>query len=223
MEDDRFSTQIHGELKHAGSREVATSRTPSMVVDEMERARLEAEILRTEAALRAAKGRSDGAAIERAEARYEAAMDAYLAFETESESPQAETTRSLRDLLTGGDPDEIAIKMEGWREMLGFIFQGKKLDLWAAFKNFVAFVRRVDPERCSRVSQKTFAWFFGETRAATSAREKRVAEEGAKELGISGFHLLGGTKSDEARRKYSEAQMGNHNRRKGKGGKKTGS
>lgn len=221
MDDDRFSTQIHGDLAFAGSREVATARTPSMVVDEMERGRLEAEILKTEAALRAARERgADISTIERAEARYEAAMDAYLAFQTETETTQAPAGLSLRDLMSGGDPDEIAIKMEGWRELLAFIFQGKKLNLWAAFKNFVAFVRRVDPERCGRISQKTFAWFFGETRAATSAREKRVAEEGAKELGISGFHLLGGTKSDEARRKYSQAQMGNHNRRRAKGGKK---
>jgi hypothetical protein len=220
MQDHRFSTQIHGDLAYSECREVGTSETPAMELDAMERARLEAAIIKTEAALRVARSRGDGAAVDRAEARYEAAMDAYLAFETETEAPPAETVRSLRDLLSSGDPDEIAIKIEGWREVLDFIFQGKTLNLWAAFKNFCAFVRRVDPERCSRVSQKTFAWLFGETRAATSAREKRVAEDGARELGVAGFHLLGGTKTDEARRKYSVAQMGNHNRRKGKGGKK---
>lgn len=219
--DDRFSTQIHGDLTFAGSREVATARTPAMVVDEMERARLEGEVVNAEAALRAAMNRGAAVStIERAEARYEAAVDAYVAYQKEVEAEHASEGLSLRDLMCGGDPDEMAIKLQAWREMLAFVYQGKKLNLWAAFKNFVALVRRVDPERCSKVSQKTVAVFFGETRAATCAREKRVVEEAAKELGISGYHLLGGTKRDEARRKYAAAQKGNRNRRKAKGGKK---
>lgn len=228
MEDDRFSTQIHGDLEYAGSRETATSTTPAMVAEERER--LEQDCVKAHEALMAARARGNAAAIERAEARYDAAMERYVAAQTEmagataAVAPDAATeggTRSLRDLFDDSDEERLAIKLEAWRELLDFICGGKRLKMWVMFQNFVAFCRRVDPERVSKISQKTWAWLFGETRAATSAREKRVVEEPAvRELGIRGYHLLGGTKTEEARRKYSQAQMGNHNRRKAKGGKK---
>lgn len=221
--DDTFSVPLHGDLRHAESREVATSRTPDRVVDEMERTRHEQEVLRANDALQAAFRRGHAAEIERAEARYEAAMDAYLAWQAEGVESHHEVpapAKSLRDLLDGSDAERLEIKLEAWRELLAFICPGRKLSFWAGFKNFVAFARRVDPERFSKISQKTWAWLFGETRAATSAREKRVVEEAARELGISAYHLLGGTKSDTARRRYSASQRGNCNRRKARGGKK---
>ena len=53
----------------------------------------------------------------------------------------------------------------------------------------------------------------GESRAATSAREKREVERPLIDAGANGFKLLGGARSEEHRERCRQAQKGNQNRK----------
>lgn len=242
MEDDRFSTQIHGDLEFAGSRESATSVDAGVLLDAKERLRLEREIVTTSEALRATRAKK-GATQEgqdAAERRYDEAVAALLAFEGEmggsiregarvSVTPVSADERiSLAEAFSldawGArrlDEAEMEARAEAFAVLCRFCFEGGKIrNPWLAFKNFLAVVRRAAPEMLSSISQTELAILLGETKASPSAREKKILEGLMRKFGMLGTHLLGGTKSDAARRKYSAAQRGNRNRRKAKGGKK---
>jgi len=84
-------------------------------------------------------------------------------------------------------------------------------------KRIGAFVRRVRPDACRKfgISQAAQSRRFGEQRATTSAREKRVVEAPLIASGAKGFHGLGGVRSETHRRRCAKAQENNTNRRTG--------
>lgn len=128
---------------------------------------------------------------------------------------------TLREAIAGSEgiplsDEEMQERVRNWRIFLDYIFQGGISNPWAAFKNLLAVVRRVNPSYLDGVSQTELGILLNETRAAPSAREIRVVEGLLKRWGVAGFHLLGGTKSETARERCAEAQRGNQNRRLGK-------
>lgn len=84
-------------------------------------------------------------------------------------------------------------------------------------KRAVAIIRRVRPDalRALGVSQADMARMFGEQRATTSAREKRVVEGPLKASGARGYLVAGGARGGQHRGRCAEAQKGNSNRRTG--------
>jgi hypothetical protein len=241
MEDDRFSTQMHGDLAFAGSRESATVVDAGALMDAKARVRLEREVITTAEALRvltAKKGSQES--MDAAEQRYDAAVAAMLAFEAEMGSVSRESARASAEPVAADerislasafcldawgarrlDESEMEARLDAFVVLCRFCFEGGRIrNPWLAFKNFLAVVRRACPEMLDSISQTELALLLGETKASPSAREKKILEGLMKKFGMLGTHLLGGTKSDAARRKYSAAQRGNTNRRKGKGGKK---
>jgi hypothetical protein len=240
MEDDRFSTQIHGELEFAGSRESATSVDAGALVDSKERLRLEQRLLAASSDLRAAQAKGKQEAIDLSEARYDEAVSEMLAFESEMGSVSREGARVSAEPVSAEerlslasafcldpwgarrlDEAEMEARSEAFAVLCRFCFEGGRIrNPWLAFKNFLAVVRRAAPEMLNSISQTELGLLLGETKASPSAREKKILEGLMKKFGMLGTHLLGGTKSDGARRKYSAAQRGNRNRRKSKGGKK---
>ena len=127
---------------------------------------------------------------------------------------------SLRDALHTEHGSALSPEMEAWRvrnwhALNRYVFQDGIANPWQAFKNFLAVVRRTNPEYVESVSATTMGMLLGETRAACSAREIRIFEEQMKQWGVLGFHGLGGTKPESARLKFKQAARGNDNRKRG--------
>jgi hypothetical protein len=89
-------------------------------------------------------------------------------------------------------------------------------------RKVLAFARRFRPQIMTALglSMSDVGRLLGDSRAKVHAREKRLVEEPLKRIGARGFHGLGGQRSEEARQRCREAQMGNHNRRKGEARKR---
>lgn len=240
--EETFSVPLHGDLRYSESRETATGVDAAALLDAKERLRLEGEVVRTSEELRLAREAKGGTqlSLDAAERRYDEAVAALLAFEEEmggtaregaraSAAPvSAEERMSLAEAFSldawGArrlDEAEMEARAEAFAVLCRFSFEGGRIrNPWLAFKNFLAVVRRAAPEMLSSISQTELAILLGETKASPSAREKKILEGLMRKFGMLGTHLLGGTKSEEARRKYAQAQRGNRNRRKAKGGKK---
>lgn len=85
-------------------------------------------------------------------------------------------------------------------------------------RRVLAVIRRVRPELLQEhfgLSQADVSRRLGETRATTSAREKRVIEAPLKKAGARGFKLAGGARGEEHRKRCAQAQKGNTNRADG--------
>ena len=168
-------------------------------------------------------------------ARYEKLLEEWTQFQ-EGERSLAELTdgaadpfedyqpRTLadymnRDLETGEDlpGDARELVRETWFRILGFCFDDWNCNVGQGFKHFLAAVRRSNPEYLRRqgLTQRDLAILLGETKAAVSAREIRTVEKRLAAAGMKGIRLAGNTKSDATRRRCSEAQQGNRNRRTG--------
>lgn len=104
-----------------------------------------------------------------------------------------------------------AARMAGVVAFLRYVWFGSK-NLWEAMKRLLAITRKTRPDFIRGMSATQVAWMLDETKAATSAREIRVVEEYLIAWGVIGFLGAGGSKSLEARAKYSTAQKGNTNR-----------
>lgn len=106
------------------------------------------------------------------------------------------------------------VKVLHFRQHLEFLTRGCRQAEDVARK-VVAMVRRVQPEllRGLGISQVAVSRKFGEQRATTSAREKRVVEEPLRAVGAKGYLGIGGTKTASHREKCRAAQQGNTNRR----------
>lgn len=106
------------------------------------------------------------------------------------------------------------VKLIHFRQFLEFMTQGCR-QVTDVTRKVVAIARRVRPEllRELGMSQVEVSRKFGEQRATTSAREKRVVERTLKSNGTKGYQLLGGVKSATHRENCRKAQQGNTNRR----------
>ena len=99
------------------------------------------------------------------------------------------------------------------RGMLRYFWDGG-LNPWQAMKRLLGATREAANELIGGVSQTEVAMILGETKAATSAREKKL-EDLLKRWGVRGYRLAGGTKSDESREVYRKLRKGNKSRAKG--------
>lgn len=105
------------------------------------------------------------------------------------------------------------VRAQHYRDFIDFAARGARQwkDVTA---NLLALARRVRPESLATLGmgQSEVARKLGETRATTSAREKRTVERPLKANGTKGYHMLGGTKSEAHRAKCRQSQEGNKNR-----------
>lgn len=95
---------------------------------------------------------------------------------------------------------------------------GKCRDLDIFVKTLASMYRRAKGDYIQGLgeSQTDFGRKFDEVRATVQIREKTKIEEPLKEAGMKGFHLMGGTKTEEHRARCQKAQRGNDNRKAGK-------
>lgn len=161
----------------------------------------------------------------------------------EDEVPERASEASLADLFSAPDlatTDRIEYLRRGMceccaekaAELRGELHDLQLRDFRVAFdlmvrgardpeevtKRVLAVTRRVMPEMLQEhfgLSQADVSRRLGETRATTSAREKRVIEAPLKKAGARGFKLAGGARGEEHRKRCAQAQKGNTNRADG--------
>ena len=120
----------------------------------------------------------------------------------------------LRELVRAEIAEEIQqTRLNTVRGMLRYFWHGG-LNPWEAMKKLLAATRESACHLIGGVTQTEVAALLGETKAATSAREKHL-EGLLKRGGVKGFRLVGGGKTDEAREVYRRVQKGNRSREKG--------
>lgn len=108
--------------------------------------------------------------------------------------------------------DEHAMRAEAIDAWLSWLFEdGPSLD--RATKRLYSFARAYRPDLLRNMSGAEIAALFGQTRAAESARTRKVTETTLKKAGYK-CTALPFQKSEAARMKCSLAQMGNRNRAK---------
>lgn len=108
--------------------------------------------------------------------------------------------------------DEKAIRAEAISKWVEWIMEdGPRLD--RAVKRFYSFVRAYRPDLLLNMSGAEIAAQFGQTRAAESARTRRVTETTLKKAGYR-CTAVPFQRSATTRAKCAAAQMGNTNRRK---------
>lgn len=193
LNPERYSVHDYGS-KHAGQREVVDGRTPLTA------------LLEGEEEDRATDCRSASTAASRiVDHLMDGVSDlAELPWDAE------EMLEVVRDAIEG----EIRhARLTTLRTMLRYLWEGG-LNPWQALKKLLAVTRRVASHLIGAASQTEVAFLLGETKAATSAREKRQVEELMIRWGANGYHERG-TKSDEARAVYRQLRMGNKSRSKG--------
>lgn len=210
------------------SREAVTHSTPAREVALREGEELKDTVERLQAKIRVLEDqRAPVSLIQRAEEELNQAVEAWVEFATaeeEEEAPGADLEGyiPLGDLLrldldSGHhlDERELEVRVDTLKAFNRYAFQDGIANIWLAFKNWLAVVRRVNPEFLDGISKADLAILLGETRAATCDREIRVLEKFLQRSGVKGFKLLGGNKGSETRRRCSESAMGNQSRRKG--------
>jgi len=223
---ERTSIYSRGEPEFSQTRETVDGEPdPAVRMVTAEGDRLVAEALGAKEALNLAIEFGDQGLIDQAQDRYDQAVDLLSEWENggDPRNPMGDVDLDyfpLSDALVWGrrgdlNPDQRAQRLEDWNVFCRFVFQDGIKNPWGAFKNFLAVVRRVNPALLGEISATELALVLGETKAATSAREIAFFEDACKRLGVSGFHGLGGTKTDKARRKSRLAAKGNTNRRTG--------
>lgn len=190
-EDSRYAVTDH-DSAFAGRQEVADGRTPLAILIQGEAH----ERLATNRAMEAGVERIVGALLE--------------ALESGDELDVVE----LREVVLEAIGGEIqTTRLNTVRGMLRYFWSGG-LNPWEAMKKLLAATREAAAELIGGCTQTEVALVLGETKAATSAREKQV-EELLKRWGVKGYRMVGGKKTEEAREAYRLVQMGNKSRRKG--------
>lgn len=196
---------------------------PSMTVLAQEGLRLEAEVERLQHCLASARDQGDQALIDEVEAVYDRAVCCWAEWQEVGSVDDQDVTGylSLKSALTGtadGDPldaSERAFRLDCWNVFCAYVFQDGIANPYQAFKNLLAAVRRVSPAYLNGISQTDIGLLLGETKASPSAREIRRVETILKRWGVTGYHALGGTKTDKARRSSAKAAANNNNRSSG--------
>jgi hypothetical protein len=223
---ERTSIFTRGETSFSQTRETVSGEAgPDVRLVSSEGDRLVAEALGAKEALVLANEFGDQSIIDRAQEHYDHTVDVLTEWENAGDDrfpmgdidldyfPLSDAIRQgVRGELT---PEQQAQRLDDWNVFCRFVFQDGIKSPWGAFKNFLAVIRRVNPGLLGDVTATELAQVLGETKAATSAREIAFFEDACKRLGVSGFHGLGGTKSEKARRRSRKAAEGNTNRRTG--------
>lgn len=187
--DDRYAVPSYGSA-FSQTREVADSRTPLSV------------LIQGEDHERVASNRAIEAAVERIVERLQ-------------EELGEREDLALEEIVREAIEDEIQqTRLNTARGMLRYFWHGG-LNPWEAMKKLLAATRLAAGHLIGGASQTEVAFILGETKAATSAREKKKVEELLRSWGVKGYHLDGGLKSDEARAVYREIRKGNKSRAKG--------
>jgi hypothetical protein len=233
--DQYMETAIGGSVSNyspvfAQSRERVDHSSPAVEAAIREGERLKSEITKLQARIRLAEETGEPISRVRAlERRLDDLVDAWTEFATSDNEPSPGADLdgyiSLSDLMrsdldTGADLDAhlMEVRLATFRDLMRFVFQdGGVCNIDLAFKNFVAVVNRSAPEYLeeSGITKADLARIWGETRAATSAREIRMVEKPLKAAGAKGFQLIGGHKSMATRERCRQSAMGNQNRRGG--------
>lgn len=218
-DEERSSAMIRGDLEFAQAREVVDNSTPVTHVLAEEKAKRERRFVRAAAHLEKAKAKGDQWLIDQAERAYQSAAEAWMECQdggdddgrpmTLSQALQWDRERSL-------DNEEQQHRLDALEVLLAYVWQEGLVDPWQGFKRFVAVTRRVKPAYLRGMTQTEVGLVLKETKAAPSAREKKVVEGLMRRFKMLGYHLLGDTKSDETRDRCRQAQMGNTNRRGGR-------
>lgn len=131
------------------------------------------------------------------------------------------------DLRTGEQAtlEQQESRQESWRHLMWFILQesskavraGKKVtmhELWLAFKNFLAMVRREFPDILGGATMSDLAELFGETRQAQSRREAVLYELLQSRSGAKGASRSGG-RGEEVKQKSRRRAVNNKSRKTG--------
>jgi hypothetical protein len=148
---------------------------------------------------------------------HEARINTTLAVAYQREGREAITVaspRSCAELLEGapGDSEEIGkVRSEAIKRMLYFIFQDGPHP-GCTLRLLYLLVQRLDPELLLNMSGAELADMLGETRAAWSARNKRIFSGYLKARGAKAARGVF-QKSEAACGKYALAARGNVNRR----------
>jgi hypothetical protein len=221
--DTRSSYSNHSE-DFSQTRETAELWDPSDEAFSREGAALQAEMEAAAVRLETARRGKSGAELERAEAAYERISEAWLEWQGSLKSElltrpgYLSLSSALRLDLESGEElssvDEHA-RRQALEVLISYVTQSGLANLGGAFKNFLAMVRRVKPEALEGITQADLAMLLGEERATTSAREIVRVEEVARKMGVKGFHFLGGTKPESARRRSAASARGNTSRKDG--------
>lgn len=216
---------------YAQSRERVDHSSPAVEAAIREGERLKGEVVKLQARIRLAEETGEPLLkVRDLERKLDELVEQWTEFATADNDPSPgadlEGYISLADLLksdldTGADLDQhlMEVRLATFRDLMRYVFQdGGVTNLDLAFKNFVAVVNRSAPEYLdeSGITKADLAKIWGETRAATSAREIRMVEKPLKRAGAKGFQLIGGHKSMETRERCRQSAMGNQNRRGGK-------
>lgn len=228
--DHKMETALGGSVpsyspEFAQAREAVHHSSPAMEVAMREGERLRGKVVELQAKIRALEeAGADLRRIEALEADLSAAVEAWSEFLAVEDAPSP--ARDLdghvslgdlleRDLDTSADldPETMEIRLATFRDLNRFVFQDGGVNVWLAFKNWLAVVRRTSPEFLDGISKADLAKLLGETRAATCDREIRLVEKVLRDGGARGFQLLGGNKSLETRRRCAESAKGNTSRR----------
>jgi hypothetical protein len=148
---------------------------------------------------------------------HEARMNTALAVAYQREGREAittETPMTMAQLLEEGPGDheeELKIRSEAVNQMLHFLF-GDGPHPGCTTRRLYLLAQRLQPELILHMSGAELADMFGETRAAWSARNKRIFTGYLKARGAKGARGRL-QKSETAAAKYAEAARGNTNRR----------
>ena len=134
--------------------------------------------------------------------------------------PEEDSALSLRDAMTKEagrtlSAEEVDDRLLSWHTLCRYVFQDGIANPWEAFKNFLAVVRRTNPEYIDSIAGRTLGMLLNESHGAPSAREIRIYEAQLREWGVMGFHGVGGAKPESAREKFSKAAQGNDSRKRG--------
>lgn len=219
-DEERTSAMLRGDLLYAQAREAVDNTTPVTRVLAEEKSRIERRFVRAAAHLEKARAKGDQYLIDSAENAYESAAAAWV--EVQQAGPASvEQPMTLGQALQWDrdrelDAHEQQARLDALEVLLDYVWQEGLVDPWQGFKRLVAMTRRVKPSYLRGMTQTEVGIVLRETKAAPSAREKRVVEGILRRFKMLGYHLLGDTKSEETRRRCGEAQKGNTNRRGGR-------
>lgn len=129
----------------------------------------------------------------------------------EIHSPEPMTVRDIFEQAPGDGEEEMRIKTETTRRLINFLFQdgphpGHTLRL------LYLLTQQIAPEQILNMNGSELADIFGETRAAWSARVKRIFNNYLSKAGAKGFKSRT-QRSETARAAYAAGARGNTNRR----------
>jgi len=220
---------------YAQSRERVCHHSPSRATILAEGSAYEKEIARLHAEMAAIRGKEvpgkgDAEKLERIERQLDVAVEAWAEWSGRGEDRGEGEGIGVagyisigdlisRDLDSGAELDERTreIRKDTLRGLMLFVCQDGVRNWDLTCKNVIAVIQAVAPEILDDegMTDADLARIWGETRAATNARSRKL-ERYLESRGVRGASLRPGAKGKETRERNREAAEGNRNRKKGR-------